>query len=145
MNGPWGVSCAPSSLGIEYIIQSALEKQPEYKSGQLYLFGALFLNYHALFRMDPMDELSVPSDWPTTPKFDWCCLEKSEFFFPSKFDSLWFCTSLLQPQETYMTKGVAGGITPPHFGRQIGLQNEYFKWKQHDFPSSTNCIVFSRL
>jgi len=28
-----------------------------------------FFNYHALFRMNPMDELPVPSDWPTTLKF----------------------------------------------------------------------------
>lgn len=41
--GLGGISCVRPSLGIEYIIQSALEKQPEYKSGQLYLFGALFL------------------------------------------------------------------------------------------------------
>ena len=61
--GLGGISCVRPSLGIEYIIQSALEKQPEYKSGQLYLFGALFLTTtHTHFRMKPVDKLPVSSD-----------------------------------------------------------------------------------
>lgn len=98
------------------------------------LIWSTFFNYHALFRMSPMDELPVPSDWPTTSKFAGlkCCLENARIFF-FKFDSLWFCTSFSQPQEIYVTMGVAGGGGfVPLSGRQSGLQNEYFKWK-HDF------------
>ena len=150
-------------LLVSSVLFSPLLKNSQNTKVDNYMYlGHSFFNYHALFQMSPMDELPVPSDWPTTSKFSRlpCSLENAEythtqththihiyiyiyiiFFF--KFDSLWFCTSLLQSQEIYVTRGVAGGIGPAS-GRQNGLQNEYFKWK-HDFLCSTICIVLSRL
>ena len=69
-------------LLVSSVLFSPLLKNSQNTKVDNYMYlGHSFFNYHALFQMSPMDELPVPSDWPTTSKFSRlpCSLENAEY------------------------------------------------------------------